>query len=55
MLHHPQTPDYLDELVNIEMSARMRRLLVLIEAGEIDGQQANAIRRQEPEPMRKAA
>lgn len=55
MSRHPMTPDYLDELVNIEMSKRIRRLLVLIEAGEIDGAQANEIRRQEPETERKAA
>jgi hypothetical protein len=55
MTRHPLTPDYADELVNIEMSKRIRRLLVLIEAGEIDGVQADEIRRQEPKTERKAA
>lgn len=55
MLRHPLTIDYADELVNIEMSRRLRLILVLIDAGEIDEEQADKLRRL-PEPeLEKAA
>lgn len=56
MIRHPLTPDYADELVNIEMSRRLRWILTLIDAGEIDEEQADKLRRlPEPTEERQAA
>lgn len=50
------TVDYQEELLNVAMSTRIRWLMVLIDAGEIDEKQADELRRlPEPETMREAA
>ena len=41
---HPQTPDYIAELVTIDLSKRIRWIMALVLAGEIDETQAEKLR-----------
>lgn len=49
------TPDYLEELVNIDLSTRIRWIMVLTDAGEISPEQAEQLRQDIPTEMQEAA
>jgi len=54
MIRH-LTPDYADELVNIDLSKRIRWIMVLTDAGEISPEEAEQLRQGIPTEMQEAA
>jgi hypothetical protein len=50
----PQTPDFIEELANIDASTRIRWTLILHDAGEHEIAE-ELWREAEPEPMKEAA